>query len=122
MAKQIVLLDISENQPGIVNIRCVFWLPVTSGYPSPSFVSSYLDINNTDPAVLTALQAGTILEEVHVFQFPTGSIATSWTTVELIIKAFYDSRKNYREGVTSALPDPGSKYKIFNDSVTGWSA
>jgi len=122
MAKQVVLLEISENQPGIVNLRCVFWFPITSGYPIPNFVSAYPDIGTTDSDVLTALRTGTMIEEVQVFQFPTSSITTAWSTVELIIAAFYTSRKNYRSGIVSALPDPGSKYKVFNDSATGWSA
>ena len=122
MAKQIVLLDITENQPGIVNLRCVFWFSVTAGYPNATFVSAYPDIGTTDPDVLNSLRAGTMIEEEHVFQFPTSSLTTAWSTVELIIAAFYTSRKNYRSGIVSALPDPGAKYKVFNDSSTGWSA
>ena len=122
MAKDIVLLDISENQGGISNIRMVFWMPVTSGFPNPSFTSAYPAISMTDPSVLTGLQNGTILEEVHSIQFPTSAIVNNWATVELIILAFLTSRKAYRTGTVTALPDPGAKYQVSHDSSSGWSS
>jgi hypothetical protein len=122
VAKDIVLLDISENQGGISNIRMVFWMPVTSGFPNPSFTSAYPAISMTDPSVLTGLQNGTILEEVHSIQFPTSAIVNNWATVELIILAFLTSRKAYRTGTVTALPDPGAKYQVSHDSSSGWSS
>lgn len=122
MAKDIVLLDIQQVIGGIVQIRCVFWFPVTNAYPAPTATSAYPAINTTDPAILSAIQAGTVLEETMTLQFPTSTITNNWATVETIILAFYNERKNYRAGTVAALPDPGLKYKIAHDSVTGWSA
>lgn len=122
MAKDIVLLDVREQQGGISTIRCVFWIPVTNGYPAPTITSAYPAISQTDAAVFAQLQAGTMLEEVQSFAFPTSAIETSWSTVELIILAFYQARKNYRAGTVSPLLDPGAKYQVSHDSVTGWSA
>jgi hypothetical protein len=122
MAKDIVLLDIQQVMGGIVQIRCVFWFAVTNGYPQPNAVSSYPAINTTDPAVLASIQAGTTVEEVITLQFPTSTIVNSWSTVELIIAAFYNERKNYRAGTVAAIPDPGLRYKTYHDSATGWSA
>lgn len=124
MAKDICILDIQEQQGGICNIRCVFWLPIVAPYPQPSVKSAYLN-SNTDPAtsgIESALQAGTLIEEVHIFQFPTSSIVSQWTTVEAIILAFLNARKNYRAGTLPALPDPGTKFGVLHDSSTGWSA
>jgi hypothetical protein len=120
--KDIVVLNIDQVQGGVVQIRCVFWFPIANGYPNPNATSAYPAINTTDPAVFTALQAGTMLEEVYSLQFPTSTINNNWSTVEAIILAFYTERKNYRGGVTAAIPDPGAKYKVYHDSTTGWSA
>ena len=119
MAKQIIILDISENQGGISNIRCVFWFSVSSAFPNSGFVSAYPGITGADQ---TALNNGTVIEEIHQFQFPNTSIVNTWSTVEAVLLAFYNARKSYRAGTTVALPDPGAKYQIYNDSSTGWSA
>jgi hypothetical protein len=122
MAKDVILLDLQQVIGGIVQIRCVFWFPVTNGYPNPAAVSAYPAINTTDPAVLTSIQAGTTIEETMALQFPTSTIQNNWSTVEMIILAFYNERKNYRAGTVSAIPDPGLKYKVYHDSATGWLA
>lgn len=124
ITKQICLLDIRDTTPGFVTIRCCFWFPVTGAYPEPNFVSSYPDVT-TDPnaaGIAAALTAGTLIEEVYSFTFPTSAVDNSWSTVELILLAYYNARKNYRAGTASVLPDPGSKLGTMYDSATGWSA
>jgi len=124
ITKQICLLNISEVQGGICQITCAFWLPVVSAFPNASGSSAYPAIS-TDPntsGVLAAIQAGTIIEEVHTYQFSNAEIVNSWAAVEAIILAFFNARKNYRSGAAAAVPDPGLKYAILYDSSTGWSA
>ena len=123
--KQICVLDVREAQPGIITIRFVFWIPVTTGYPNAGASSAYPAIN-TDPntsGVLALIQAGTLLEEIFTFTIATSTAVANWATVvEPIILAAYQARKNYRAGSVTALPDPGVKYGTLYDSVSGWSA
>lgn len=125
ITKDICVLDIREQVAGFITLRAVFWVQVTNGYPNPGAVSAYPNIttDTNTTGILTAIQAGTVVEEVYSFMFPTGWIAGNWSTaVEPLLVAYLAARKSVRAGTLAALPDPGAKFAILHDSSSGWSA
>lgn len=121
---RIVILDINSLTPGLVTVRAVFWFDQQAGYPLPGFVSAYQNLNVKFPAVLTALQAGTMVEEQYVFTFPQDWVATFWANVENHIFSAWQDRNNWRLGIFPvALPAAGAKYEVFYDTtLNAWSA
>lgn len=115
MAKQIVVLETNPADGGFINIRCCFWFPVTVGQelPRPDLVASAWKA--AAPGDLSALQAGTILEEVNSYRYPSSFTAANIKT-ELV--AAYNARKAY----LLSIPFQGQYYGVFFDSVAGWSA
>jgi hypothetical protein len=124
ITKQICILDIRESVGGFVNLRCCFWIAVTNGYPNSGLTSAYPNITtDTNTAgILTAIQAGTIIEEVYTFQFPTNWITLDLSTVEALLLAYFRARQAVHAGTVGALPDPGALFAFMYDSAAGWSA
>lgn len=125
MASDIMVLNIQEAQGGFVQIRVLFWIQIANPFPNSNATSAYAGIA-TDPntsGILAQIQAGTVIEEANSFLFPLSWISTLWSTaVEPLLLAYLNARKAVRAGTLPALPDPGLKYKIVHDSVSGWSA
>lgn len=110
---EIVLLEISGSEGGLVNIRAVFWLPVTTGQEValPNFLASAW--KDATPDDIAALKAGTIIEEVRSFTFGQ---SLDEDTIEKMIQIAYSDRLAF----LNALPARGKFYgKVFNGS--GWS-
>jgi hypothetical protein len=125
ITKDICLLDIEPSVAGFITIRVVFWIQVTAGFPNTGATSAYPNIQ-TDPntsGILTAIQAGTVIEEVYTFQFPQSWVAGEWSTaIEPLLLAYLTARKAWRAGTQGTIPDPGLKFAILHDSSSGWSA
>lgn len=120
MPRQIIVLDIQQGPPGQKNVKAIFWFPIAQAkaYPKPTFQSA-LDPtlaggNAVTGPELASLQAGTILEQVQIFTYPSSYTATQ-------VKA--DLQQAYNDGlaVINSLPNPISFYGVSFDG-TVWSA
>jgi hypothetical protein len=114
MAKQIIVLDVSKPNASDINVHWVFWLYPAAGreVPLPNATSLW---RGAQPADITALQAGTVVEEPDAVQYPAGS-----TKVQ--IEADLVARYNARAAAFAAKQNPNQFYGVFFDSATGWSS
>lgn len=120
MARQIIVLDISQANGGQKAVRVAFWFPIAQAkaYPKPTFQSA------VDPTLAQAgqpsaqeisdLRAGLVLEEVGVYIF-----ASSYTTAQ--IKADLQQLYTDRLAAVTAQPNPISFYGVSFDGAV-WSA
>jgi hypothetical protein len=111
MARQIIILETNPADGGQISVNCVFWFPVPAGQEivKPNFVSAFKTPTTTEQ---TALQNGTVIEELHIYEFPTGTSAAS---VKANLVAFYNARVSYR----ASLPNVGQFYGTAYDG-TAW--
>ncbi len=113
MAKQVIVLDTNASDGGFISIRVALWFPMTN----PIVQSGTLDSvwPGRSQAEVDALRAGTVKEEVRIFQFP---IATAGAVIKSALQADYTARAAF----LAAQPPVGQFFGVFFDSVTGWSA
>lgn len=111
MAKEIIALSTTPNGSTII-LQVAFWYSITSGAVSrPTLTSQWTGASTAEN---TAIQNGTVIEEVEVFSFPLNATATT-------IKDVLNKRWTVRNGELNGQ-GPNIYYGIFFDSVTGWSA
>lgn len=109
MAKEIIVLGTSTD-PVVMTVDCVFWYPITSGQKA----TSGSVWSGASTAENTAIQGGSVLEEVRSFQFPVG-FATA--NIKAYLVQYWVNRNTQINGV-----GPGLYQNVYDDSVTGWSA
>lgn len=110
MAKEIIVL--TQNSNGTTqNVQVAFWFAITTG-PRPQTGGSQWTGATT--AENTAIQNGTVFEEVETFSFP---VSTPVTAIKTIIQQYWTDRNAQIGGNGFNL-----WYGVFFDSVTGWSA
>lgn len=109
-AKQIIVLGQSQNGT-TVTISAAFWYPITTGALAQTKGSVW---TGASAAENTAIQNGTVLEEVQNFTFPVNTTAT---TIKDVLNKAWTQRNTALGGV-----GPNQFNGIFFDSVTGWSA
>ncbi len=128
MAADIVILDIREQIGGLCNIRFACWFTIANPFPLGGATSTYPDIVSdisvgpSGQNVPAKLQTGEIAEETFNILVPISMLTSSWPTLEAYMLAVLNARKSYKAGSAPAAPQPGLKYKILHDTVTGWSA
>jgi hypothetical protein len=108
--KQVIVLNSSSNGAQ-TTIKVAMWFVITSGAQTQTAGSIW---TGASAAENTAIQNGTVIEEVQTFQVPNGS--TTVTIKDLLNKA-WTARQAQINGV-----GPGIYSGIFFDSVSGWSA
>lgn len=111
--KEIMALSIGQPQGGFQSISFVMWFPVAAGnaMPQPNFKSAWPDISTKDPALLSALQAGTIIEEATATVLPASLTSAQ---LQVILQAAWTSRNSYLAGV----PPQGQYYGFYFDGTT----
>ena len=113
--KRIIVLDRSTSESE-ANYNCLFWFQLSSGIRTQSAGSAWVPNGSSVGASAgenQAIQAGTILEESHSFQFP---VATPITDIENVMLQAWTNRNQQINGV-----GPNQFYGSFNDSVSGWA-
>ena len=110
MSKQIIILGVTTT-PVLQSINCVFWYPITSGKVLVSGTSAW---SGASAAENTAIQNGSVLEEINAFQFPVGYATAA---IKTFLVQYWTNRNAAINGV-----GPGLYNGVFDDSVTGWSA
>jgi hypothetical protein len=113
MAKQIIVLDTLGNDGGTLAVTAVFWFPVTSGQESPKPTLTASAWTGASAPEITALQLGTVIEEVQQYRFPN-SYTLNQIKTELV--SLYAARKVYLD----ALPFKGQYYGRSYDG-TSWT-
>jgi hypothetical protein len=113
MSKQVMALALSQPQGGFQAYTYILWFPVPVGkeLPQPQFRSAWPDINSKDPALVTALQQGTMIEEVYGTTLPASLTSAQ---LQVVLQAAWSSRSAYLAGV----PPAGSYYGFFFDGTT----
>jgi hypothetical protein len=93
---QIVVLDAQQDPTGVnLNIRCAMWLvaPASRVLPLPNFVSSVPLASSVSwgvsTAVISALQAGTLVEQVTSVSLGVSGLTTA--AIEAALQARYAS-------------------------------
>lgn len=114
--KQIILLDTVQNQGGFNRVRAVLWFPVPAGkrVPRPDITKSEWD--GADQATeVEALRTGALVEEVHVFVFPSSMPLSE-------IKTYLQRSWTDRKAALDAAPFKNQFSGAHWDSASGWSA
>lgn len=110
MAKQIIVLN--NNSDGtFVTYQMAFWFSIASGVQTQASGSVW---TGASAAENTAIQNGTVKEEVKSFVFPIG---TPSATIKSFIQQAWTDRNSQLNGIGTA-----QYYGVYLDSVTGWSA
>lgn len=111
MAKEIIAL--SQDSDGTnQTIQFAMWYQITSGVePRPTFVSAWTGASAADN---TALQNGTVKEEIYVHTFPIGTPAAN---IKAVVNQAWTQRNAQLNGIGR-----NQFYGVFFDSATGWSA
>lgn len=120
MARQIIVLDTQPNSGGILQVRAVFWFPISPAsaqVPKPSFVSAAAGV--TGPSAITtaeqaSLDSGAVLEDVQSIPYAT---STSTATIKSDLIARYATRAAY----LATLAPTRQYFGVFYDGST-WSA
>ncbi len=113
MARQIIILETSRGTgQGDTSVRHAFWfaVPVARRVPTPGAASVF---RNTTAAEVTALQDGSVYEEVYEVQIPVGQTVAQ-------IKATLEARYAARQAELTALPNVNQYYAVSWDG-TVWS-
>lgn len=110
MSKRVIVLGTTFD-PVVSTINAVFWYPIAST-PVPTVGSSLWALASV--AEVTALQAGTVIEEGRSFQYPTGLSSVS---IEAFLLQYWTNRNTQIAGTGL-----GTLVNVFNDSITNWSA
>lgn len=110
----IILREDARRTPGFVYVEAAFWFPVPAGkeLPRPGTTSAYA---GASAAELTALQNGTVEEEVYTF-----ILANSLTLAQKqgSLSAAWDSRNTFRGTQIST----GENYSATMDDTGAWRA
>jgi|SRR6185437_736423 len=108
--KRIIVLQhtVSDTQQ---TITAAFWHAITSGAAPVTNNSAWGGASGTEN---TAIQNGSVLEEVHAFEFPVG---VAVTTIKDVLLNAWQNRNTQLNGV-----GPNIYTGVFDDSATGWSA
>lgn len=114
MAKQVIILDTNVSDGGLVAVRAAFWIPVTPGQETPLPALASSNWRGADGKEITALQEGSVVEEVRQFVFGR-SLDTP--TVQKLIQVAYDDRLAYLE----SIPPRGQFYGAYLDNGS-WTA
>jgi hypothetical protein len=114
MAKQIIILETNPADGGTNSTLVVLWVavPLARRVPRPNAQSKWEGASAAD---VTAIQDGSILEEVHNVRVPA-----SYTAAET--KAVLEKFRTDRVAWLGAQPNKVQYAGVFFDSVTGWSA
>jgi hypothetical protein len=114
-SEQVMVLNIIPAAGGWMTVVLAMWFAVTAGneLPIPNFTSAWKDINAKDPALLTALQAGQIVEITDNLRFPANMSATN-------VEAFLASAWASVNAARNAGPQPGQFYGTYFDG-TAWN-
>lgn len=106
--KHVIILETNPSEGGLVSIRAAFWLEV----PGEQVVripqlaaAAWRDASDDE---ITALQNGTVVEEVRTFIFP---ISLGVDDVHKILQIAYEDRAAY----LASLPFKGQYYGAFFD-------
>ena len=113
MAKQIVIIETNTADGGSNTVRAVFWfaVPVARRVPRPDITASaYKDAT---AAEMTALQDGSVLEEVKLQGFPASQTGA---TIKATLVQQYTDRATY----LATLPFKLQFYGVFYDGAV-WS-
>jgi hypothetical protein len=110
MAKEIIVLTQTSDGTN-QTYQFAFWFPVTQG-AAPQLTGSQWTGATT--AENTAIQNGTVKEEIYVHTFPVG---TSTTAIKTVVNQAWTARNVQIAGV-----GPNQFFGTFFDSATGWSA
>jgi hypothetical protein len=110
MSKKIIVIGASISN-AIYNIQVVLWYPITSGQKTTTGVSTWAGASTAENS---ALQNGSVLEEVQNFQFP---VNLPTTEIKIYLDQYWTNRNSNLGGV-----GPGLFANVFEDSITGWSA
>lgn len=110
MSKQIIVLGVTTT-PVIQNVAAAFWFPITSGKLPVSGTSAW---PGASAAENTAIQSGSVVEELTSFQFPVGFPTAE---MKIFLQNYWTNRNTAINGV-----GPGLYNSVFWDSVSGWSA
>lgn len=107
MAKQVIVLSQASN--GITTTyQVAFWYPATTGIATQANGSVWSGALTTESA---AIQAGTVLEEVEEFTFPTG---TAGANIEAYLLQHWTNRNAQIGGV-----GPHQYYGSYYDPAAG---
>jgi hypothetical protein len=96
MANEIVVIKTSTSN-NMLNLTMVFWYPITSGQLAITGTSAWA---NASAAENTAIQNGSILEEVQSFSFPVG---LNFTYVQFYLLQYWTNRNADLGGVGPGL-------------------
>jgi hypothetical protein len=112
MAKQVIVLTVSQQDAFTLVVNYLLWLTTTSPVPKPNFNSVWTGPSSAETA---ALQAGTTVEFQKTRNFPPTATKSQ---IEALLQADFTAAQT---ALTAAIPS-GQFYGVFFDSVTGWSA
>ncbi len=109
-AKEVIVLAISTNQPGVTTIQYVVWLTTLYPVMRTGATSQWSGASVQENAALTA---GTTIENSLSESFPS-------TFTEAQIETFLAASFASRQAAASAAAQPGQFYGFYFDG-TGWS-
>jgi|SRR6185437_326340 len=110
MAKQIIALTKSTDGTTL-SVTAAMWFPITAGAKPVTANSAW---TGASAAENTAIQNGSVLEEVRTFSFSVGEAAA---TIKATMQQAWTARNGQLNGI-----GPNVYNGIFFDSATGWSA
>ena len=111
MAKQIIILDQVSNGTSLT-VNIAFWYPITAGARVQTNGSVWSGASAVDN---TAIQAGTVKEELQSFTF---AIGTPTASIKPVLQQIWTARNTQLNGI-----GPNQLFGIFYDPTGGgWSA
>lgn len=109
--KQIIILDVSDAGANTMNVGYLLWIPTSNPIARPGLQSRW---NGASAGEISALQAGTTIEESYSVAVATN---TNTTALKQILNDKFSARLRY----FNQQPGAGIWYGIFYDSTTLWS-
>lgn len=112
--KRIIVLTQSATEAE-VSYQILFWFSITAGAKPQTSGSLWVPSGTSAGASATentAIQNGTVLEELHSFSFP---VSTPVVDIENVLLQAWTNRNVQINGI-----GPNQFYGAFNDSATGW--
>ena len=121
MAREIIIYSQEKQPSGDTDLKFVFWLSVPLNLQAQftrSTASSILPLSTAQswgvtPTELTALQNGSVIEQVFDTQIPASETAAQVAT---LLQTSYTSAQTALNNLSPAKSYVGAYY----DSVTGW--
>lgn len=108
--KKVICLGKSSNA-GYDTYQFAMWYTITSGLAPRTAGSAFTGATTPEN---TAIQSGSVLEEIESYTVPTG---IQPTTIKDIALCRWAVRQSQLNGV-----GPQQYFGVYDDSVTGWSA